>query len=150
MSEKVLPPGPPTETPFNEEHSEAIQSSLDKKRYAYVASLTTEEQEKFKKMEEAVVTLKGLGIPFFLLAAPDAKGISFWQYQTMSAEPLPHSDEEMRMVYNRAFAAYAMHSLHYCKVFGDSVILNNTKGIPFGMVNSDGYIKLGSTPPPNV
>lgn len=143
MAKKTpTPPPQPDELPINDEHREAMQSELDKKRYAYVETLSPEDKERFKKMEEIVVQLKGANLPFILLACPERKKGFFWNYQAMTNEELPHSEKLEEEVKNLTFTAFMTHAQFSAKVFGHSMTVYSPSGFPFYHVTPKGVSPL--------
>lgn len=130
--------------PINEEHMEAMQTNLDKKRYAHIASLSPEEQERFKKMEEAVVVLKGLGVPFILLAAVENNQSRYWRYQSLSNQPVPASQEESSNITKRMFEMMINHAKFFADALHHKVMFVDKAGIPYYIVGPEGYTNLES------
>lgn len=131
--------------PLNEEHMEALQSDLDTHRYNMLEKMTEEEKIRFRRMEEIVVELKGLKIPFFLLAAPEDDE-KFWRYQSFSKESFPPSEEELKKIQFRIFNAYVAASQFYCQTTDSRVQLQSGKtAIPYYQIHKNGNLDFNPT-----
>jgi hypothetical protein len=120
--------------PLTEEYLEANQFYLDKRRYELVSKLTPEEQEAFKKMENAVEILVGTNRPFVLSAAPTKDDRLFWQYHKFSQEKFPFSEEEGNKIMQRAFYAFRCHAATFAKMTGHQVQIQSPDGKPLWLL----------------
>lgn len=131
--------------PLTEEHLEANQYYLDKERYDTVSKLSEAEQAKFKRMEQAVEALIGIGRPFMLLAAPTDSDIAWWRYQKYTEQKVPLSEEEGRKVMLRAWYCLNAHASHFTKMTGHSIVFHDEKGQPYYIYKPEGE---GNIQPP--
>lgn len=128
--------------PCNEEHMEAVQGDMDKKRYEYITSLSPEEQTKFKTMEECVEKMIGLKCPFMFLMNVEKDSDRFWRYQSMTPVQLPTTGKDTEDMMRKSWYAMQTHAKHFSKLSGHTISFMTKEGTPFYQVKPNSDIML--------
>lgn len=80
MTPQTPTPSANMQIPMTQEHVDARQAAIDAGRYAYIATLTPEQQDKFAAIERAVKILEENKILFYLQTLPLGAESGLWEY----------------------------------------------------------------------
>ena len=123
--------------PLTDEYIEAEKHVIDKKREAYIKTLSQDEQEKLKKVEELAQALVDLKCPFFLSIAP-INDQQVWRYYKTTSEKFPASKAEGKRMYTRAFALLRCQAMTFANTNGQVISMSNPDGKTVWSVGPEG------------
>jgi hypothetical protein len=87
--------------PLNQEHKEAEQAIIDKKRNDFIASLPEEDKKKFQAIEKAVAILVEADVLFYLFPSlpltQDGSKEGVWQWNSVSVHSKTKWGEDGKM-----------------------------------------------------
>ncbi len=126
--------------PANMEHVEARQAAIDRERMAYIETLEPEAKARFMVVEQVVLLLKEVKLPFFLFVHPepnalDPKRRGVWNHQMAHYGDPFSSSEDLVQIRSTMFQTLVVAADLLATPLGMTVPICASDGKVFHMAN---------------